>query len=84
MKIIVRNRRNYNEKYELTLDEFKEKFRNELTTAINSYTHQQEQKDMLKPPFMNPNPDYKQDFYQDLRWNFNNYAPTNYYIEKQI
>ena len=36
MKIIVRNRRNYNEKYELTLDEFKEKFRNELTTAINS------------------------------------------------
>ena len=84
MKIIVKNRRNNNEKYELTLEEFKAKFRNELTTAINSYTHQQEQKALLKPPFMHTNPDYKQDFYQDLRWNFNNYAPTNYYIEKQI
>ena len=84
MKIIVKNRRNNNEKYELTLEEFKAKFRNELTTAINSYTHQQEQKDLLKPPFMHLNTDYKHDFYQDLRWNFNNYAPTNYYIEKQI
>ena len=82
MKIIVRNRRNYNEKYELTLDEFKAKFRNELTTAINSYTHQQEQKDLLKPPFMHLNTDYKHDFYQDLRWNFNNNSISTYYIEK--
>ena len=84
MKIIVKNRRNNNEKYELTLEEFKAKFRNELTTAINSYTHQQEQKDLLKPSFMHLNTDYTHDFYQDLRWNFNNHAPTNYYIEKQI
>ena len=84
MKIIVRNRRDYNEKYELTLEEFKVKFRNELATAIQVYTHQQEQKDMLKPPFMQLNTDYTHDFYQDLRWNFNNHAPTNYYIEKQI
>ena len=84
MKIIVRNRRDYNERYELTLEEFKAKFRNELATAIQVYTHQQEQKDMLKPPFLHLNTDYTHDFYQDLRWNFNNHAPTNYYIENQV
>ena len=84
MKIIVKNRRNNQEKYELTLEEFKAKFRDELTTAIQVYTHHQEQKDIIKLPFMQLNTDYKQDFYRDLRWNFNNHAPTVYYIENQV
>ena len=82
MKIIVRNRRNFNDMQELTLEEFKIKFRNELTSAINIFTHHQQQKDMIKPPFMTLNTDYRADFYQNLRWNFNNNAPTPYYIDR--
>ena len=36
-KIIIKNRRNHNERLELTLEEFKAKFYAELKTAINSY-----------------------------------------------
>ena len=82
MKIIVRNRRNFNDMQELTLEEFKIKFRNELTSAINIFTHHQQQKDMIKPPFMTLNTDYRAEFYQDLRWNFNNNAQTQYYIDR--
>lgn len=78
-KIIIKNRQNNNECLELTLDEFKAKFKNELKTAINSYKAHEERKNFL-PPFVKPTPNYEQDFYHDLRWNFNNYAPTQYYI----
>ena len=84
MKIIVRNKRKFDEKQELTLEEFKIKFRNELQSAINIYTHHQQQKDMIKPPFMNLNTDYKADFYRDLKWNFNNNSLGIYYIDRII
>ena len=82
MKIIVRNIRNFNDMQELTLEEFKIKFSNELTSAINIFTHHQQQKDMIKHPFMTLNTDYRADFYQNLRWNFNNNAQTPYYIDR--
>lgn len=82
MKIIVRNRRKFDDKIELTLDEFKIKFRSELQSAINSYTCHQQQKDMIKPPFMSLNKDYQADFYRDLRWNFNNNSNSIYYIDR--
>jgi len=75
-KIIIKNRRNHNETLELTLEEFKVKFRNELRQAINSYTAHQESKNL----FIKPTPDYEQDFYLSLTFNFNNYAQTQYYI----
>lgn len=78
-KIIIKNRRNHNERLELTLEEFKAKFYAELKTAINSYKAHEESKNFL-PLFVKPTPNYEQDFYHDLRWNFNNYAPTQYYI----
>lgn len=81
-KITIKNRCNNKEKQELTLDEFKIKFKNELESAIQIYSHDRERKDMLKPPFMNLNKDYESDFYRDLRWNFNNNAQTVYYIDK--
>lgn len=81
-KIIIKNRRNNKDEQVLTLDEFKAKFKNELTSAIQIYSHDQQQKDMLKPPFMRSNNDYELDFYRDLRWNFNNNAQTTYYIDK--
>ena len=78
-KIIIKNRQNNNEQLELTLEEFKAKFQMELRQAINTYKAQEESKNFL-PPFVKPTPDYERDFYFDLRWNFNNYAQTPYYI----
>ena len=78
-KLIIKNRRNNEERLELTLEEFKAKFQMELKQAINTYKAHQESKNFL-PPFLKPTPNYEQDFYFDLRWNFNNYAPTPYYI----
>lgn len=78
-KLIIKNRRNNEEQLELTLEEFKAKFQMELKQAINTYKAHQEGKNFL-PPFLKPTPNYEQDFYFDLRWNFNNYAQTQYYI----
>ena len=78
-KLIIKNRRNNEEQLELTLEEFKAKFQMELKQAINIYKAHQESKNFL-PPFLKPTPNYEQDFYFDLRWNFNNYAQTQYYI----
>ena len=78
-KLIIKNRRNNEERLELTLEEFKAKFQMELRQAINTYKAHQESKNFL-PPFLKPTPNYEQDFYFDLRWNFNNYAQTQYYI----
>ena len=78
-KLIIKNRRNNEERLELTLEEFKAKFNIELRQAINTYKAHEESKNFL-PPHIKPTPDYEQDFYFDLRWNFNNYAQTQYYI----
>lgn len=78
-KLIIKNRRNNEERLELTFEEFKAKFQMELKQAINTYKAHQESKNFL-PPFLKPTPNYEQDFYFDLRWNFNNYAQTQYYI----
>ena len=39
MKIIIRNRRNYEDKQELTISEFKIKFSKELSSALQIYTN---------------------------------------------
>lgn len=82
MKIIIRNKRKFDDKQELTLEEFKIKFRSELQSAINIYKLDNERKDMIKPPFMHINTDYEEDFYRDLRWNFNNNSNGVFYIDK--
>lgn len=82
MKIIIRNRRKYDERQELSLEELKVKFKNELSCAIQIYSNHQMQKDMLKPPFMTMNTDYHAAFYNDLRWNFNNFVQSEWYIDR--
>ena len=82
MRIIIRNRRNYEDKQELTISEFKIKFSNELSSALQIYTNNQKQKDMIKPLFMNINTDYKSEFYSDLRWNFNTNSNSKWYIDR--
>ena len=78
-KLIIKNRRNHKERLELSLEEFKAKFQNELKQAIDSYKADEERKNYL-PPFVKPTPDYEQDFFMSLVFNFNNYAQTQYYI----
>jgi len=78
-KVIIKNRRNHKECLELSMEEFKAKFQNELKQAIDSYKADEERKNYL-PPFVKPTPDYEQDFYMSLIFNFNNYAQTQYYI----
>lgn len=78
-KIIIKHRRNHNLQMELTLEEFKVKFSKELRQAIDDYKADEERKNYL-PPFVKPTPDYEQDFYMSLIFNFNNYAQTQYYI----
>ena len=78
-KLIIKNRRNNEERLELTLEEFKVKFSKELRQAIDDYKVDEERKNYL-PPFVKPTPDYEQDFYMSLIFNFNHYAQTQYYI----
>ena len=82
MKIIIRNRRNYEDKQELTISEFKINFSKELSSALQIYTNNRKQKDMIKPLFMNINTDYKSEFYSDLRWNFNTNSNSKWYIDR--
>ena len=82
MKIIIRNRRNYEDKQELTISDFKITFSKELSSALQIYTNNRKQKDMIKPLFMNINTDYKSEFYSDLRWNFNTNSNSKWYIDR--
>lgn len=66
----------------LTLEEFKREFSKELINAVNIYTTHANSRNFL-PPFMDHR-DYKQEFYDSLQFNFNNYACTccSWYIER--
>lgn len=81
-KIIIKNRQNNKDRQEMSLEEFKIKFKKELESAIQIYIQDNKQKDMLKPPFLHSDENYEANFYQDLRWNFNNNTQTIYYIDK--
>ncbi len=81
-KIIVKNKRNNQERLELTLDEFKTKFAKELETALNLYKIDIDRKNMPFPPFMHRNTNYKRDFFSNLRWNFNSNSVSDWYIDR--
>jgi len=68
----------------LTLQEFNKEFSNVLLTAISLYESHERRKNLL-PPFMDYR-DYKQDFYNSLKFNFNSYSCTccSWYIENII
>lgn len=65
------------EKLEMTVAEFKKKFVKEIQTAYESYKRSAENK-----PYFRLKKDYETDFYFDLRWNFNNFSNSNWYIDK--
>ncbi len=78
-KIIVRNKRKNDEELILTLEEFKKRFSKELKAAIDGYTRLKKYKHSLKPPYTRE-PDYEDDFYFDMRDNYNRNAPGEWYI----
>lgn len=77
MKILLRNRAT-KERLNLYLHQFDIKFEHEINNALESFLSWSNNK------AFNP---YKRtydksDFYFDLRYNFNNYSNSNWYIEK--
>lgn len=79
-KIIMKNRKS-NERLELSFEEFKIKFAQELQTALNLYIRHNEQKNIFLTPFLN-NKNYESDFYSSLRFNFNNNSISAWYIDR--
>jgi hypothetical protein len=78
MKIILRNRHYRNEFQELTMEEFKKKFYNELKVAIRHYI----ESDKSYLPSFCKKERTENDFYFSLQFNFNNFSNSAYYIEK--
>ena len=82
-KITVKNKRNQSEKLTLTFDEFKVKFQKELKTAIETFKKNEENKQAFLPKIIQKSIT-EQDFYLNLRFNFNNNSRSNWYIERII
>ena len=74
--MILKNRLTH-EKLELSLNEFKNRFKKELQTAIECFIKSEKS----KPYFMLHEPT-EEDFCFDLRWNFNNFGNSVWYIER--
>ena len=80
----MKNRRT-GETIKIPFQQFKIRFQKELQQAILTYSAHERQKDMIKPWLLRKNNNnYKADFYFDLRWNFNNYAFSEWYIERVV
>lgn len=82
IKIKISNRRTRKTRV-LLLEEFKKEFARELQQAISLYSENERKKEYL-PPIMTKNKDYTCDFYLSLQFNFNNYAHSDWYIERFI
>ena len=78
-KFILKHRRK-NITLILTLEEFKERFQKEIDSASRNFV--ENNKGSL-PEFCKKDPT-EQDVWFDFRWNFNNYAKCEYYIERII
>ena len=57
--------------------EFRARFSKEIQVALDSYIRAQNNKQTFKF-----NKNFEQDFYFDLRWNFNHFGISNWYIER--
>lgn len=76
-KIILKHRRK-NEMFILTEETFKKDFEKDITQAVRSFL---EKNKSILPSFCKKDAT-EQDFWFDLRWNFNNYSNCEYYIER--
>ena len=76
--MIIKNKRT-REILDITYDEFRKKFANEIETAYESYRQTKLNK---FPHNFEDNHAMEFNFYFTLRWNFNNYTNSNWYIER--
>lgn len=76
--MILKNKRT-KEKLELSYNEFRVKFAKEIKIAFESF-----KKTELNKPYLKRQDDslIEVDFYFDIRWNFNNFGNSAWYIEK--
>ena len=77
-KMILKNRKT-RETLEIEYNEFRKKFAKEIQVAFENY----QKTEASKRLYMLDCRDYiESDFYFDLRWNFNNFSNSVWYIEK--
>ena len=74
--MILRNKRT-RERIQLSYIDFQNRFAKEIQTALKSYIKTENVK-----PYFKTNKNSESDFYFDLRWNFNHFGMSNWYIEK--
>ena len=79
--MIIKNSRT-REILELNMKEFKQRFALELNDAINHYINAQQYRIYLYPIKIKSHTEYESEFYFNLRWNFNNFGNSNWYIER--
>lgn len=67
------------ETLDISYTEFRKKFEKEIQTAFESFKRTE-----LNKTFYNFKDDnlIESNFYFDIRWNFNNFGNSNWYIEK--
>ena len=76
--MIIKNKRT-REILDITYDEFRKKFANEIEEAYESYRKTK----LNKYPYnFEDNHSMEINFYFTLRWNFNNHNNSNWYIER--
>ena len=74
--MILKNKRT-RERIQLSYTEFQVKFAKEIQTALESYIKTENAK-----PYFKINKTPESDFYFDLRWNFNHFCISDWYIVK--
>lgn len=78
--LLIKNRQT-GEAIEISLAEFRLKFSQELDLAVAKFSLSKADK---RPYLPLEKQDYTNDFYFGLRWNFNNLAQSDWYIEKFV
>jgi len=74
--MILKNKLTH-ESLDISYADFKIKFANEIQVAVNSYIQTENNK-----PYFKTNKNFEADFYFDLKWNFNHFGNSNWYIER--
>lgn len=76
--MILKNKRT-GEKLKITYPEFRKKFAKEIQVAYESYRHTELNKSYYK---LNDDNGIESNFYFDIRYNFNNFSNSAWFMER--
>lgn len=76
--MIIKNKKT-KEFEEINYNDFRNKYKKEITEALESFSRTQTNKHYYN---VNNNNSIEQDFFFDLQWNFNHFGMSNWYIER--